>query len=59
MIIPMLLKIDFGALRQVKAHWRGIGVTLWVNWVVKPFPWLFSAGYSSGMCLPLTCPPSN
>jgi ACR3 family arsenite transporter len=32
MIIPMLLKVDFGALHQVKAHWRGIGVTLFVNW---------------------------
>jgi ACR3 family arsenite transporter len=46
MIIPMLLKIDFGALRQVKDHVRGIGVTLLVNWFVKPFSmallgWLF------------------
>ncbi len=46
MIIPMLLKIDFGALRQVKEHWRGIGVTLFINWAVKPFSmallgWLF------------------
>jgi len=46
MIIPMLVKIDFGALHQVKAHWRGIGVTLLVNWAVKPFSmaflgWLF------------------
>ncbi|NDY92842.1 ACR3 family arsenite efflux transporter [Ideonella livida] len=37
MVIPMLLRIDFGALHQVKAHWRGIGVTLFVNWAVKPF----------------------
>ncbi|SOZ39848.1 ACR3 family arsenite efflux transporter [Cupriavidus neocaledonicus] len=37
MIIPMLVKIDFGALAQVKSHWRGIGVTLFVNWAVKPF----------------------
>ena len=37
MIIPMLLKIDFGALHQVKEHWKGIGVTLFVNWAVKPF----------------------
>lgn len=37
MIIPMLTKIDFGALHQVKEHWRGIGVTLFVNWAVKPF----------------------
>ncbi len=46
MIIPMLLKIDFSALHQVKAHYRGIGVTLLVNWLVKPFSmaflgWLF------------------
>ena len=37
MIIPMLLKIDFGALHQVRAHARGMGVTLFVNWGVKPF----------------------
>jgi ACR3 family arsenite transporter len=46
MIIPMLLRIDFGALHQVRAHVRGIGVTLFVNWAVKPFSmaflgWLF------------------
>jgi arsenite transporter len=37
MIIPMLLKIDFAALGQVKEHWRGVGVTLFINWAVKPF----------------------
>ncbi|MFA1684335.1 ACR3 family arsenite efflux transporter [Achromobacter dolens] len=37
MIIPMLLKVDFGAMRQVGRHWRGIGVTLFINWAVKPF----------------------
>ena len=46
MIIPMLLKIDFGALTEVRQHWRGIGVTLFVNWAVKPFSmallgWIF------------------
>jgi ACR3 family arsenite transporter len=46
MIIPMLAKIDFGALHQVSTHWRGIAVTLFVNWAVKPFSmallgWLF------------------
>lgn len=46
MIIPMLLKIDFAALHQVKEHVRGIGVTLFINWLVKPFSmaflgWLF------------------
>lgn len=49
MIIPMLIKIDFSALHQVKAHWRGIGVTLFVNWAIKPFSmallaWLFVRG---------------
>jgi ACR3 family arsenite transporter len=46
MIIPMLLKIDFGALGQVRQHVRGIGVTLFINWAVKPFSmallaWIF------------------
>jgi ACR3 family arsenite transporter len=49
MIIPMLLKIDFSALHHVKEHWRGVGVTLFVNWAVKPFSmallgWLFIRG---------------
>jgi ACR3 family arsenite transporter len=52
MIIPMLLKIDFGALHHVKEHWRGVGVTLFVNWAVKPFSmaalaWLFVYGLFS------------
>src|SRR5689334_7941036 len=62
MIIPMLLKIDFGALGQVREHWRGVGVTLFINWAVKPFsmallgsifighlfaPWLPAAQISS------------
>ena len=46
MIIPMLLRIDFSSLRQVGQHWRGIGVTLFINWAVKPFTmallgWIF------------------
>ena len=46
MIIPMLLKIDFAALGQVRTHARGIGVTLFINWAVKPFSmallgWIF------------------
>ena len=46
MIIPMLVKIDFGALHEVRKHWRGVGVTLFINWAVKPFSmallgWLF------------------
>lgn len=43
MIIPMLLKIDFGALHQVKGHIKGIGVTLAINWLVKPFSMAFLA----------------
>jgi ACR3 family arsenite transporter len=37
MIIPMLLKVDFGALHQVRQYWRGISITLFINWAVKPF----------------------
>ena len=49
MIIPMLIKVDFAAMAQVRTHWRGIGVTLFINWAVKPFSmallgWLF-VGY--------------
>jgi ACR3 family arsenite transporter len=46
MIVPMLVKIDFAALSEVGRHWRGISVTLFINWAVKPFSmallgWLF------------------
>ena len=46
MIVPMLMKVDFTALHQVRQHVRGIGVTLFVNWLVKPFSmallaWIF------------------
>ncbi|MEX0941561.1 MAG: ACR3 family arsenite efflux transporter [Pseudomonadales bacterium] len=46
MIIPMLIKIDFAALSEVRHFWRGIGVTLFINWAIKPFSmaalgWLF------------------
>ncbi|MAG97187.1 MAG: arsenical-resistance protein [Rhodospirillaceae bacterium] len=49
MIVPMLVKIDFGALHQVRDYWRGIGVTLVINWAIKPFSmallgWLFIGG---------------
>jgi len=48
MIIPMLLRVNFAALRRVGRFWRGIGVTLFINWAVKPFSmallaWLFIA----------------
>ena len=56
MIVPMLIKIDFGALHRVKEHWRGVGVTLFINWAVKPFSmaalgWLF-IGYLFAPYLP-------
>ena len=46
MIVPMLLKVDFGSMAKVGSYWRGIGVTLFVNWAIKPFSmallgWLF------------------
>ena len=48
MIIPMLLKVNFRALHQVRSHWKGIAVTVFINWAVKPFSmaflgWLFIA----------------
>jgi ACR3 family arsenite transporter len=56
MIVPMLLKIDLAALSQVKSHWRGIAVTVGINWLVKPFSmallgWLF-IGYVFRPLLP-------
>lgn len=46
MIIPMLLKVDFSAIHALRDHWRGIGVTVFINWAIKPFSmallaWLF------------------
>jgi ACR3 family arsenite transporter len=54
MIIPMLVKVDFGALHEVKSHVKGIAVTLFVNWLVKPFSmaflgWLFIRNLFSPM----------
>jgi len=58
MIIPMLMKIDFAVIGQVRRHWRGIGVTLFINWAIKPFSmaalgWLF-IGYFFRPYLPAT-----
>ena len=46
MIVPMLMRVDFGALGDLRQHWRGFGVTLFVNWAIKPFSmallaWIF------------------
>jgi len=53
MILPMLLKIDFNSLKDVRQHWRGVGVTLFVNWAVKPFSmallaWIFIRNIFAG-----------
>src|SRR4051812_26284292 len=48
MIIPMLLKIDFGALGKVTEHMRGVGVTLFINWAVKPFSMALLGTYFIG-----------
>jgi len=53
MILPMLLKIDFRSLKEVKQHWKGVGVTLFINWGVKPFSmallaWIFIRNLFSG-----------
>jgi arsenite transporter len=49
MIIPMLMRIDFAALAGVRRHWRGIGVTLFVNWAVKPFSMALLAWFFIGV----------
>lgn len=53
MILPMLLKIDFRSLAEVRQHWKGVGVTLFINWGVKPFSmallaWIFIRNLFSG-----------
>ncbi|HRQ80265.1 MAG TPA: bile acid:sodium symporter, partial [Azospirillaceae bacterium] len=54
MIVPMLLKIDFAALHEVKAHWRGVAVTLFINWAVKPFSMaLLGTVFIGGLFAPL------
>lgn len=54
MIIPMLLKIDFSAMKEVLTHSKGIGVTLFINWIVKPFSmallaWIFIRHLFAGL----------
>jgi ACR3 family arsenite transporter len=57
MILPMLLKIDFHSLVEVKDHWRGVGVTLFINWGIKPFSmallaWIFIRNVFAGWLPP-------
>ena len=55
MIIPMLVKVDFGALHEVRQHIKGIGVTLFVNWLVKPFSMALLGWFLFAICLPRCC----
>ena len=53
MILPMLLKIDFHSLNEVRQHWKGVSVTLFINWAVKPFSmallaWIFIRNLFAG-----------
>jgi hypothetical protein len=50
MIVPMLLKIDLAALREVAQHWRGIATTVGINWLTSRFRWRSWAGSSSRIC---------
>ncbi len=59
MIIPMLVKVDFGALHEVRQHVRGIGVTLFVNWLVKPFSMAFLAWVFIGHLFRPLLPPGQ
>lgn len=57
MVVPMLLRVDFRALGQVRRQWKGVGVTLFVNWAVKPFSmallgWLFLRHIFAGLLPP-------
>jgi arsenite transporter len=59
MIVPMLLRIDFGAIHQVRTHWRGIGVTLFINWAVKPFSMALLGGFFIGQLFAPFLPPDQ
>jgi len=59
MIIPMLLKIDFGALGSVRQHWKGVGVTLFINWAVKPFSMAALAAFFIGWLFAPLLPPAE
>ncbi|WP_027516925.1 ACR3 family arsenite efflux transporter [Bradyrhizobium sp. WSM1417] len=59
MIVPMLLKIDFGSLAQVREHWRGVGVTLFINWAVKPFSMALLGSFFIGHVFAPMLPPGQ
>ena len=57
MIVPMLMRIDFAALARVRGHWKGIGVTLFINWAVKPFSMALLASVFIGWLFAPLLPP--
>ncbi|HVA28779.1 MAG TPA: ACR3 family arsenite efflux transporter [Candidatus Baltobacteraceae bacterium] len=57
MIVPMLVKIDFAALGKVREHWRGMGITLFINWAVKPFSMAAFAWFFIGHAFARYLPP--
>ncbi len=59
MIIPMLLRVDFGALYGLREQWRGIGVTLFVNWAIKPFSMALLATFFLGYLFAPLLPPGS
>ncbi|WP_244624361.1 ACR3 family arsenite efflux transporter [Sphingomonas sp. So64.6b] len=59
MIIPMLLKINFAALGGVRQHWKGVGVTLFVNWAIKPFSMALLAALFIGWLFAPLLPPGQ
>lgn len=59
MIVPMLLKIDLGALGAVRQHWKGVGVTLFINWAVKPFSMALLGTLFLGVLFRPWLPPSE
>ncbi|MFT3987457.1 ACR3 family arsenite efflux transporter [Aestuariivirga sp.] len=59
MIVPMLLRIDFAALGEVGRHWRGIGVTLLVNWAIKPFSMALLGWFFIGWLFRALLPPDQ
>jgi len=59
MIVPMLLRIDFAALGEVGRHWRGIGVTLFINWAIKPFSMALLGWFFIGWLFRALLPPDQ
>ena len=59
MIVPMLLKVDFASLHRVRAHWRGLAITVFVNWGVKPFSMALLSWFFIGWLFAPWLPPEH